>query len=111
MASIPSIAKYVIPSDQTFSKKDYAGVFHFRFYQFGQWLDVVIDDLLPVDENGELIYCHNGNDSSEFFVALLEKAYAKLASCYTFLDGGEANDVCNNFGKMKQFIISDNTHT
>jgi calpain-5 len=83
----------VIPNDQSFEDGDYVGMFHFRFWQYGEWVDVVIDDLLPVyaDDN-TLVYCHNNKDHNEMFGALLEKAFAKLATCYQYLIGGNAND-------------------
>lgn len=92
IASVPDYVQNVIPLDQSFETLKYAGIFHFRFWHYGEWVDVVVDDKLPVDSKDCLVFCYNQIDKNELFGSLLEKAYAKLNQCYEFLIGGNLID-------------------
>ncbi|XP_059696717.1 calpain-13 isoform X3 [Haemorhous mexicanus] len=96
----------VLPKDQGF-QEDYAGIFHFRFWQYGEWVDVVIDDRLPF-LNGRYLSVHP-RTSNEFWPSLLEKAYAKLQGSYQNLNGGYLSDALVDLtgGVQVQFSLKN----
>ena len=66
-----------------------AGVFHFRFWRYQHWYDIVIDDRLPYLPTQKRLWgARNSFEVNEFWVSLLEKAYAKLNGTYSSLGGG-----------------------
>ncbi|XP_040169218.1 calpain-C isoform X2 [Anopheles arabiensis] len=79
----------VVPADQNFDKP-YYGVFRFRLWWCGEWLEVLVDDRLPTI-NGKLAFLQAQNTNS-FWPGLLEKAYAKLHGSYEALKYGTLLD-------------------
>eukprot|EP00762_Andalucia_godoyi_P008646 ANDGO_04571.mRNA.1 Calpain len=70
----------------------------FRFTKFGEVREVVIDDRLPCTAQGSLLFA-SGLDPNEFWVPLMEKAYAKLHKNYGNLCGGFITDgLCDLIG-------------
>lgn len=98
----------VVPPDQDFAD-NYAGIFHFRFWLYGEWVDVVVDDRLAYWPDGRLLFCSNKQEPNEFWSPLLEKAYAKLYASYESLDAGQTFDALVDMsgGLQEQFDLKE----
>ncbi|CAL8241572.1 unnamed protein product [Merluccius merluccius] len=112
LASEPTLWKKVIPDhrQQEWNPKRpdlYAGLFRFRFWRLGGWTEVVVDDRLPVSQEGALLFCRSATPR-EFWSALLEKAYAKLNGCYEALEGGNTAEALIDFtGGVSETLTLD----
>ncbi|KAG2458917.1 CAN9 protein, partial [Polypterus senegalus] len=98
----------VIPSGQTILEGgSYTSVFRFHFWQFGSWVEVLVDDFLPV-RHGQLIYARSAA-KNEFWPSLLEKAFAKLHGSYKAIEGGWTLDALTDLtgGVGEMYRIAD----
>ncbi|KAM9844604.1 calpain-10 [Aulostomus maculatus] len=81
----------VLPPDQPqWGDRGYKGSFRFQFWQQGYWTAVTIDDRLPCI-NSALCFSRCLSPSA-FWVALLEKAYAKFHGSYELLWAGQVSE-------------------
>ncbi|XP_064614141.1 LOW QUALITY PROTEIN: calpain-2 catalytic subunit-like [Liolophura sinensis] len=78
---------YPVPGSE-----DYRGMFHCRFWRFGNWEDVYTDDKLPVIYDTQLWGAKSATNPNEMWVALLEKAFAKFHGSYLDVYGGQTVD-------------------
>ena len=59
-------------SENEINKHFFSGIFHFRFWQYGDWYDVVVDDYLPFSLTlNKLAFARNDTDQNEFWVSLV----------------------------------------
>jgi len=70
----------------------YDGIEHgfavFQFFKNGKWQHVIVDTKIPYNPIQKCPLYGHCLDQSEFWVPLMEKAYAKLNSTYENLNGG-----------------------
>ena len=82
------------PLFHSFRKK---GIFCFKFFKNFKWRYVLVDNRLPCNkifnekQTPNLLY-GKCRDSNEFWVPMIEKAYAKLHGSYKAIESGHIND-------------------
>ena len=110
LAGVPRLWERVVPGEQDPREgEEHSGIFRFRFWQFGQWVEVLVDDWLPC--RAGLPLATHSRGLAEWWPALLEKAYAKLHGSYEALDDGNLSDALVDFtgGVRKLFTNTDVT--
>eukprot|EP00929_Paragymnodinium_shiwhaense_P113777 TRINITY_DN82084_c0_g1_i1.p1 TRINITY_DN82084_c0_g1~~TRINITY_DN82084_c0_g1_i1.p1 ORF type:complete len:804 (+),score=217.73 TRINITY_DN82084_c0_g1_i1:69-2480(+) len=87
------------------------GVYGIRMNLDGEFYHVIIDDYFPVDQYGRLLYA-SSKDKEEVWIALLEKAFCKLHTCYEMCDGGRPSEAIASFfgGASGKFVITKKHH-
>ena len=99
------------PIFHSFSK---FGIYCFRFFKNFKWRYVLIDDKLPChavyneNQTKKLIFAHCRQDN-EFWVPLIEKAYAKIHGSYYALASGCIDDgLVDMTGLVSKKILKNN---
>eukprot|EP00439_Symbiodinium_sp_Y106_P029666 s4836_g3.t1 len=77
----------LLPDSQTVNEE---GLYAVRFWQDGAWRIVVVDDRLPCRGHNKLIFA--GAPRDNFWVAIVEKAFAKLNGSYRAISSGSQPD-------------------
>ena len=85
------------------------GYMVFQFFINGEWKSVIIDTLLPYSSKTKKLIFASCVNPEEFWVPLIEKAYAKLHKNYEALNGGKIPDsmVDLSGGIAEKYTLTD----
>jgi hypothetical protein len=80
------------------------GVYSLRLFVRGEWTTVTIDDTLPVDHTGALLFIRSESEN-QFWAPLIEKALAKIHGGYLELHKCSPNQIAQNLtGSVYQLV-------
>jgi hypothetical protein len=74
------------------------GYASFQFFKNGEWVYVIVDTALPYQKESKKFLFTHSNGLFSLMVGLLEKAYAKLNSCYEYFDLLDRQNMMTEFG-------------
>lgn len=84
-------------------------IYCFKFFKDNKWIWVIIDDKLPSLKNQNRIIFGRSSNHNEFYISLIEKAYAKLHGSYISLTSGHIEDGLSDLtGLLFERLIIDN---
>jgi hypothetical protein len=63
------------------------GIYVVRLFRNRTWVNVIVDDLIPCSPSGRPIFASN-KTGNEFWVSIIEKAYAKICGSYRAIESG-----------------------
>ncbi|CAD8203099.1 unnamed protein product [Paramecium pentaurelia] len=98
----PEVIKDLFISQRVNNEKLYA----VRLCLDGEWKVVILDDFIPVNSQGNPAFSKNAG--SEMWVALLEKAWAKMNIDYTDIEGGDPREVIKSITGGPTWIVFTN---
>jgi hypothetical protein len=105
-----SLSKGVYPP--IFHKYRSNGLYVLRFFKNFEWIYVIIDDRLPVMKETKKLVFGSCTNSNEFWVPLIEKAYAKVHGCYEQLISGYVDEgICDLTAFQAEKILIKNEKT
>jgi len=81
----------------------------FQFFKNGKWQQIIVDTLIPYSETQKSIAYARSHNPQEFWLPLLEKAYAKLQGSYESINGGSmaVGLVDVSGGVSEKFVLTD----
>ena len=88
LSAIASIAEYPdrIKRNILQRKTSPKGAYCVALNIVGAWVQIVVDDIFPVNSSGSLVFCYT--KEKEIWAMILEKAYAKAYGAYWHIGAG-----------------------
>jgi hypothetical protein len=82
-----------------------SGKYMVKLWLNGVAREVVVDDLFPIDQHGNLLCSHTNTSGLELWVSIIEKAYMKLCGGYDFPGSNSGVDLFSVTGWLPERIF------